>query len=32
MKLRYEQSIQREIALIEDRNIHILKDGQIIRF
>ena len=32
MKLRYEQSIQREIALIEDRNIHMLKDGQIIRF
>jgi ribonuclease BN (tRNA processing enzyme) len=32
MKLRYEKSIQREIALLENRSIHILKDGQIIRF
>jgi cAMP phosphodiesterase len=32
MKLQHEKSIQREIALIKNRNIHILQDGQIIRF
>jgi ribonuclease BN (tRNA processing enzyme) len=32
MKLQYQKAIQREIALIENRNIHMLRDGQIIRF
>jgi cAMP phosphodiesterase len=32
MKLRCQKSIEKEIALIENRNIHILEDGQIIRF
>jgi hypothetical protein len=32
MKRRYQTSIHKEIALIENRNIRILKDGQIIRF
>ena len=32
MKLQHEKSIQTEIALIKNRNIHILHDGQIIRF
>jgi len=32
MKLRYQKSIEREISLIENRNIRILEDGQIIRF
>jgi cAMP phosphodiesterase len=30
MKLRYHESIQSEIALIQDRNIHVLKDGEVI--
>lgn len=30
MKLQYHDSIQREIALIRDRNIRILKDNEII--
>lgn len=32
MKLQHEKSIQAEIALIKNRNIRILHDGQIIRF
>jgi ribonuclease BN (tRNA processing enzyme) len=32
MKLRCQKSIKKEIALFENRNIHILEDGQIIRF
>lgn len=30
MKLQYRESIQSEIALIRDRNIHLLKDGERI--
>lgn len=32
MKHRYQTSIHEKIALIKNRNIHILKDGQVIRF
>jgi cAMP phosphodiesterase len=31
MKLQYHQAIQSEIALIKNRNIHILEDGQVIQ-
>jgi cAMP phosphodiesterase len=30
MKLQYHESIQSEIAVIKDRNIHILNDGEVI--
>jgi cAMP phosphodiesterase len=30
MKLHYRESIQREIAVIKDRNIRILQDGEVI--
>lgn len=30
MKLQYRESIQSEIAMIKDTNIHILKDGEVI--
>jgi ribonuclease BN (tRNA processing enzyme) len=32
MKIQHYESIQREISLIGNRSIHILQDGQIIRF
>jgi cAMP phosphodiesterase len=32
MKIQHQESIQREIALIKSWSIHILQDGQIIRF
>ncbi len=31
MKLQYREAIQREIAKIKDRDIHILQDGEVIR-
>ena len=31
MKSQYLREIQREIALLGDDNIHMLKDGQVIR-
>jgi cAMP phosphodiesterase len=31
MKLQYRETIQREIAMIENRNIHVLEDGEVIQ-
>ena len=31
MKIQYLREIQREIALLGNDNIHVLKDGQVIR-
>jgi hypothetical protein len=30
MKLQYRETIQREIALIIDRSIHFLNDGEVV--
>jgi phosphoserine phosphatase len=30
MKFQYHESIQNEIAMIKDRNIRILQDGEVI--
>ena len=30
MKLQYREAIQREIATIKDRDIHVLEDGEVI--
>jgi hypothetical protein len=31
MKLQYREAIQREIAMIRDRDIHVLEDGEVIQ-
>jgi hypothetical protein len=31
MKLQYREAIRREIAMIRDRDIHVLEDGEVIQ-